>query len=105
MRLVGAAACAVVAACNVAGTPAEDGVPTIRGDSVKTSIEEAVRRASMDFMKMDGVTGVGQGLCDGTPCIRVYVLTDAAAARLPKSQDGHPVSPVVTGRVEATTRD
>jgi hypothetical protein len=49
------------------------------------------------------VAGVGQALCDGAPCIRVYVIDAAAQARVPARLDGCPVSTVVTGPIRMTT--
>ncbi|HEX6693734.1 MAG TPA: hypothetical protein VF035_03420 [Longimicrobiales bacterium] len=65
------------------------------------TIEDAVAAAATELMAVDGVEGVGQGICAGTPCIRVYVQTAAAAASLPETFHGHPVDPVITGRIEA----
>lgn len=48
-------------------------------------------------MAIAGVVGVGQALCDSTPCIRVYITSDSTRARLPKSLEGVPVDAVVTG--------
>jgi hypothetical protein len=70
---------------------------------VSESIEQVLVRRTPELMRITGVQGVGQGLCDGTPCIRVYVADSAAIARLPATLDGHVISPVVTGVIRATT--
>ena len=62
-------------------------------------IEEVLAARTPELMQREGVIGVGQGLCDERPCIRVYVANDSIAALLPDSLDGWPVSSVVTGQV------
>lgn len=50
-------------------------------------------------MEIHGVTGTGQGLCDGKPCIKVFVnkLTDEIRGKIPDTIEGYPVSPEETG--------
>lgn len=67
------------------------------------TIEQVLVRRTPELMRIVGVQGVGQGLCDGTPCLRVYVIDAAAAERLPAMLDGYRVSSVVTGVIRATT--
>ena len=64
---------------------------------MKPTIEQVLVQRTPELMRMDGVTGVGQALCEGEPCIRVYVTVDSAAQRIPPTLDGYPVSVVVTG--------
>ena len=74
-------------------------------DAVKEDIEAVLERRTPELMRRAGVQGVGQALCDGRPCIRVYLLDESVAASLPDSLDGYPVSTVVTGPVRTTTLD
>lgn len=66
-------------------------------------IEDVLARRTPELMRIEGVAGVGQALCDGAPCIRVYVIDAAAQARVPARLDGCPVSTVVTGPIRMTT--
>jgi hypothetical protein len=66
---------------------------------VSRTIEEAIAARTPELLRLTGVVGVGQALCDGSPCIRVYVRTAEAVRDLPARLDGYPVSPVVTGLV------
>ena len=91
----------LLAACSAGGAD-----PTGREDQAVTEdIEAVLERRTPELMRIEGVQGVGQGLCDGAPCIRVYVLDAAAQARVPARLDGFPVSTVITGVIRATTTD
>jgi len=37
------------------------------------SIEQVLKERTPELMSMPGVVGTGQGLCDGQPCIKVFV--------------------------------
>ena len=92
------AAVLLVSACSTT----EDGAGTPEG-MVSETIEQVLVKRTPELMRMAGVQGVGQGLCNDKPCIRVYVADSAAAGRLPSTLDGYTVSPVVTGTFRATT--
>ena len=38
------------------------------------TIEEALRDHTDSLMSLPGVVGTGQGLCDGQPCIKVFIV-------------------------------
>ncbi|MFP4489344.1 MAG: hypothetical protein ACLFN1_08585 [Bacteroidales bacterium] len=63
------------------------------------TIEEALQKHTGSLMDIHGVTGTGQGLCDGKPCIKVFVnkLTDEMRGKIPDTIEGYPVSPEETG--------
>ncbi|MBN2411096.1 hypothetical protein JXQ31_05335 [candidate division KSB1 bacterium] len=50
-------------------------------------------------MALPGVVGTGQGLCDGKPCIKVFVmrLTPELKAKIPEMIKGYKVEAVETG--------
>ena len=50
---------------------------------------------------LPGVVGTAIGLCDGTPCIRVFLAdsSDAARRRIPAQLEGYPVRAEVTGPI------
>jgi hypothetical protein len=91
----------LLAACSSGGadrTGRED-------EAVAADIEAVLERRTPELMRIEGVQGVGQALCDGAPCIRVYVVDAGAQARVPARLDGFPVSTVITGVIRTTTTD
>ena len=58
------------------------------------------------FLTGEGVVGTGQGLCQGAPCIKIYVAkkTPELLAQLPATIAGHPVMIVETGEIKALGR-
>lgn len=91
----------IAASCSSGGNDRN----TSGDDSVKEDIEVVLERRTPELMRRAGVQGVGQALCDGRPCIRVYLLDASVAASLPDTLDGYPVSTVVTGPIRTTTLD
>lgn len=89
----------LLAACSSGGADRTGG----EDEAVAADIEAVLERRTPELMRIEGVQGVGQALCDGSPCIRVYVLDAAAQARVPARLDGIPVSTVITGVIRPTT--
>ena len=88
--------------------PAETGQP-VAGDTElengtvsEMSIEAAQARVTSKVIDMAGVTGTALGLCDGKPCIKVYLESDdrALRSRMPRSEAGFPVVVEVSGRIQ-----
>ena len=54
-------------------------------------------------MSQPGVVGTAIGLCDGAPCIRVFIADASAPAgqSIPARLEGYPVRVEVTGRFRA----
>ncbi len=54
-------------------------------------------------MALPGVVGTALGLCDGAPCIRVFLAdpSDAVRKAIPLRLDGYPVKAEVTGPFQA----
>ena len=70
--------------------------------AVTSKTIEAVLAAHTDsLMALPGVVGTAIGLCDGVPCIRVFLADANAAARrpLPEALEGYPVKVEVTGPI------
>jgi len=61
------------------------------------SIDEALAAHTDGLLRHPGVVGTAVGLCDGVPCIRVFVSDAAARAGIPDTLDGHPIRVEVTG--------
>jgi hypothetical protein len=69
-------------------------------------LEEVLRDRTDSLMATPGVVGTAQGLCDGRPCIKVFVAKKTAAVlkAIPASVEGYPVAVEETGefRPQAT---
>lgn len=70
------------------------------------SITEALKQATPGLMKIEGVVGTARGLCDGAPCIKVFVArkTPELLAQIPAVLAGHPVVIEETGPFKALER-
>jgi hypothetical protein len=64
-------------------------------------LEEVLRVHTDRLMAMPGVVGVAEGLCDGRPCIRVFVArkTPDLLKAIPATLDGYPVAVEETGEL------
>ncbi len=74
--------------------------------SVKT-IEEVLKEHTEELMSIPGVVGIGQGLCNGKPCIKVFVIerTPELEQEIPSSLEGYPVMIEETGEIRALRED
>ena len=63
------------------------------------SLEEVLQEHTDSLMAMSGVVGTAQGLCDGEPCIRVFVIkkSDELMGQIPPMIEGYPVDVQETG--------
>lgn len=96
------AACGVgVAACAGGGDAGEDRASA--GEAVSPTIEEVQEAHTAEWMEIPGVVGTGVGLCDGEPCIKVFVArrTDEIEKKVPDEVEGHRVRIEVTGEFRA----
>ena len=68
-------------------------------------LEEVLRAHTDRLMTMPGVVGVGEGRCDGQPCIKVFVArkTRDLLKALPATLDGYPVAVEETGELRPFT--
>ena len=71
------------------------------------AIEQALRQHSDELMSLPGVVGTGQSLCDGQPCIKVFVVnkTPALEQKIQEILEGYPVAIQVTGEFRALPKD
>ncbi len=70
--------------------------------SAKT-IEEVLKGHTNDLMAIPGVVGTAQGLCNGKPCIKVFVIkkTPELEAKIPGELEGYTVKIEETGEFRA----
>ncbi len=63
------------------------------------SLEEVLHEHTDSLMAISGVVGTAQGLCDGEPCIRVFVVekSDKLLSQIPGEIDGYTVDVQETG--------
>jgi len=66
-------------------------------------IEEVLKEHTNELMTIPGVVGTAEGLCDGKPCIKVYVIkkTPELNNKIPHILEGYPVSIEETGEFKA----
>jgi hypothetical protein len=71
------------------------------------SIEEVLATHTDSLMSLPGVVGTALGLCDGVPCIRVFLSDSGVASRrkIPQRLDGYLVRVDVTGPVRPLQDD
>jgi hypothetical protein len=69
------------------------------------SLEEVLRAHTDRILAIPGVVGVGEGRCDGQPCIKVFVArkTPDLLKEIPPSLDGYPVAVEETGELRPFT--
>ena len=67
------------------------------------TIKEVLKKHTRELMSLPGVVGTGQGLCEGKPCIKVFVIekTPDLEQKIPKTLDGYPVAIEATGPIKA----
>ena len=67
------------------------------------TIEQVLEAYTDEWMSIPGVVGTAQGLEDGKPCIKVYVIEKTAEldGRIPKVSHGYPVVMEATGEIRA----
>ena len=66
-------------------------------------IEEVIREHTAALTSIPGVAGMGQGECEGHPCIKLFLSkkTPELLERLPASLEGYAVVVVETGDFRA----
>ena len=67
------------------------------------TIEDTLERHTAELMSVPGVVGTAEGLCDGEPCIRVFVVERTAEIdrSVPESIEGYKVVVEESGEVRA----
>jgi hypothetical protein len=67
------------------------------------AIDEVLREHARTIMSTPGVVGIGQGLCEGKPCIKVFVIkkTEELNQKIPSMLEGYPVAIEETGKIRA----
>ena len=85
----------IIINCTFAFALDNQGVETV--DTKK--IEEALKKHTRVLLSITGVTGTAIGLCDGKPCIKVYVLkkTPELDEKIPGQIEGYTVVIEETG--------
>jgi len=84
----------------------EDGArraPVKQKEEPATDLEEVLAERTPEWMDVPGVVGTGIGLCDGEPCIVVYVSarTPEVERGIPAQVEGHRVRIEETGPIRA----
>ena len=86
-------------------TLADNNIADYRGKNpmAEETIKEVLKKHTKNLMSIPGVVGTGQGLCEGKPCIKVFVIkkTPDLDQKLPKTLEGYPVVVEETGEIKA----
>ncbi len=71
------------------------------------TIKDVLKEHTNDLMAISGVVGTGQGLCDGEPCIKVFVIekTTELSKKIPHSLEDYPVKVEETGPIRALPKN
>ena len=66
-------------------------------------VVEVLKEHTDEIMSLPGVTGIAEGLCHGSPCIRVLVIkkTPELEENIPSTLEGFPVMIEETGKIHA----
>ena len=69
-------------------------------------IEDVLKEHTDSLMALPGVVGTAQGLCEGEPCIRVFVVEAAPdlLKQIPSEIEGYAVDIVETGVIRPLDR-
>lgn len=70
---------------------------------VQKPIDEVLKESTTKLMSLPGVVGTAQSLCEGRPCIKVFVSkkTEKLERKIPKTLEGYPVVIQETGKFKA----
>jgi hypothetical protein len=70
-------------------------------------LAEVLRAHTDRLMAVPGVVGTAEGLCDGRPCIKVFVVrtTPDLLRAIPASLEGYPVAVEETGELRPFPRE
>ncbi len=94
-----ALSCAVSTACADTSGHDRDGVEAMS----PMTIDEALKAHTDQLMSMPGVTGTAEGLCEGQPCVKVFVVekTPELERAIHGILKGVPLVVEETGRIRA----
>lgn len=90
--------CSMVTCANESGKNRGEGTQVSR-----KTIEEVLKVHTSELMSIPGVVGTGQSLCDGQPCIKIFVSkkTVQLEKKIPKNLEGYTVVIQETGKFKA----
>jgi hypothetical protein len=97
----------IIGSCSATGTNIMADDPQKKDNVAVHPIGDVVREHTEELMSIPGVVGVGEGLCNNTPCIKVYVnkSTPELDKKIPAVLEGYKVSKEVTGSIRAHPDD
>ncbi len=92
-------AAGVTSAWSTSKADVERGEPVLAQETIEAVLSKHVG----DLLAVPGVAGVAQTLCDGRPCIAVYVVEKKPemAQMIPAILGGYPVVIKETGKIKA----
>ena len=104
IKMIFMSICVIFSAIGIGGCGSK-AVENGQGEEAMPSktIEEVLKEHTEELMSIPGVVGTGEGLCDGKPCIKVFVLkfTPELEQKILNILVGYPVEVEETGEFEA----
>jgi hypothetical protein len=73
------------------------------GKMTEKKVIEVLREHTDELMSLPGIAGIAEGLCHGSPCIKVLVIkkTPELEEKIPSMLEGYPVMIEETGKIHA----
>lgn len=93
--------------CSISWTSEKMDIPPKGNLMAARAIDEVLKEHTKAIMSLPGVVGTGQGLCEGKPCIKVFVIkkTSELDQIIPHTLDGYQVVVEETGEIRALPRN
>lgn len=78
-----------------------------RNSMTTKTATEVLEEHAQELMSIPGVVGIAQGLCNGKPCIKVYISekTPEVSEKVPPFLEGYPVMVEETGKIQALPKN
>jgi hypothetical protein len=98
---------AVLSIFPIACASEKSNMPSKGNPIVAKAIEEVLKERARELMSIPGVVGAGQGLCEGKPCIKVFVIkmTPDLDQKIPNTLEGYQVVVEETGEIKALPKN
>lgn len=105
--IVTAVGIGIVGVVSIIAGAGEIGAQSMGITNAGSSVEEVLKAHTALLMGLPGVVGTAQGLCDGKPCIKVYVIrkTPELDRKIPGNLEGYPVVIEETGEIKALSKE
>lgn len=96
----------LIAVIFITGAANKPNEQQIKSMTTKT-ITQVLKEHTQELMSISGVVGIAQGICNGEPCIKVYISekTPEVSEKVPAFLEGYPVMIEKTGKIKALPKN